>query len=303
MVALKHDVCVNTLAFDAVRKPDYRRLHHPSMHVEGVFDLGGSDTVPAYVEHVVHSPRNSVVTVLVAQAPVTSEIKSGIGPEIGLSAAFVVAVRGAQHSWPRRANAKVSAHPVTVDFGTLFVNQQRLNAGHGKRGKRGFRRCDPREVGDEHSTGLGLPPGVNNGALSLANMSVVPVPRFFINGLTDGSEHLKTVEFLAAKGLLAKPHQAANGGRSRVQNIHLVAVHNVPKTSGIGPRGHAFKHQRGGSSTQRAIYQVAVPGNPTDVGRTEMNLARLVLKGVDKRVSRPHHVSGTGVHHAFGLAG
>ena len=75
-----------------------------------------------------------------------------------------------------------------------------------------------------------------------------------------------------------------------------------PKPTRIGPSRYPFKHKGRSTGTQRAIYYVAMPGNPTNIGSAKMYISGAVLKYVNKRVVGPYHIPCGSMHHSFGLA-
>ena len=147
----------------------------------------------AHVEHIIDATGDAVVAVFVAKAAVAGKIKAGVCTKVGLAASLVVAIGSAEHSRPRRANAQISAHPIAVNFGSMLVDQHGVNTRHGKGGKRRLGGGHAREVGDHYTPGFGLPPGVHNRTFALADVAVVPIPGLFVDGFTDGSEHLEAV--------------------------------------------------------------------------------------------------------------
>jgi hypothetical protein len=60
-----------------VRHADDRRFRHERMRDQRALDLGGAHAVAADVDHVVDSPRDPVVAVLVAAAAVAGEVEPG----------------------------------------------------------------------------------------------------------------------------------------------------------------------------------------------------------------------------------
>ena len=97
-------------------------------------------------------------------------------------------------------------------------------------------------------------------------------------------------------------HEGADGGGRGVELVDLELLADLPETGGRRVCGHAFEHHRGRTIEQRAIDDVAVSGDPTDVGGAPVDVAGLVLKDVGKAVACIHHVSATCMDHALGLA-
>ena len=151
-------------------------------------DLGGADAVAGDVDHVVDAAGDPVVAVLVAAAAVAGEVLAGIGREVGLDEALVVAVDGAHLArpgidrgrdcrWPRPRSSLPSASTMT-----RLHAEERLGRRAGLQlGGAGQRR-------DQDAAGLGLPPGVDDRAAAVADHVVVPVPGLGIDRLADRAE-------------------------------------------------------------------------------------------------------------------
>src|SRR5690606_14958316 len=108
--------------------------------------------------------------------------------------------------------------------------------------------------------------------------------------------------------LVALAHQRAQRGRRSIEDFDLVLVDHLPEAAEVGIIGHAFEHHRDAAIGQRAIDDVAVPGDPADVGRAPIDLRAAVLAGaivehVFVRHGYPHRIAAGGVEHALGLAG
>ena len=68
----------------------------------------GADAVAGHVDHVVHPAGDPVIAVLVAAAAVAGEVLAGIGGEIGLEEALMVAPDGAHHPGPCVGDAQIA---------------------------------------------------------------------------------------------------------------------------------------------------------------------------------------------------
>ena len=71
-------------------------------------DLGGAEPVAGDVDHVVDPAGDPVIAVLVAPAAVAGEVLAGIGREVGLHEALVVAVDGAHLPGPGIGDAQIA---------------------------------------------------------------------------------------------------------------------------------------------------------------------------------------------------
>src|SRR5690606_36381119 len=176
------DVGVDALALDVVREADHGGLGHLGVQHQRAFDFGGADAVAADVDHVVDAAGDPVVAVGIAAAAVAAEVHAGVGLEVGVDEALVVAVDGAHLARPG-----VEHHQVALGFAledlAVGVDDRRPHAEErlGRRAGLGGDGAGDRR--DQDAAGLGLPPGVDDRALALAHHVVVPAPGFRVDRL------------------------------------------------------------------------------------------------------------------------
>ena len=102
---------------------------------------------------------------------------------------------------------------------------------------------------------------------------------------------------------VAALHQRADRGRRGVEDVDLVLVDHVPEPRIVRIVRHALEHQRGRAVRQRPIEDVAVAGDPADVGGAPVDVAVVIVEHVLMRHRREHQIAGAGMQHALGLAG
>src|SRR5690606_18605843 len=97
----------------------------------------------------------------------------------------------------------------------------------------------------------------------------------------------------------------ADGGRRGVELRDLVTFNDVPEPVPVGEVGRALVHQRRHAVGEDAVDDVAVPGDPAEVGGAPVDLVvvRVQVEDVLAGQVRLHHVPAGGVHDALGLAG
>ena len=154
----------------------------------------------------------------------------------------------------------------TFDRLTFGLEQNRLDAEERQRGGTRLGGGGARQRSDEDTAGFGLPPGIDDRALLMTDVLVIPHPGLGIDRLTNGTEQTQAGEIAFGDMLLALAHQGSDGGRSSIELVDLVLVADVPETTGVGVSRDALEHDRGSPVGQRAVDDVRVTGNPADVG-------------------------------------
>ena len=104
----QRDVGVDALALDVVRIADDRGLRHFRMRDQRALDFGGAEAMARDVDHVVDAAGDPVIAVLVAAAAVAGEVLAGIGREVGVDEALVIAVHGAHLARPGIGDAQIA---------------------------------------------------------------------------------------------------------------------------------------------------------------------------------------------------
>src|ERR1700722_1383811 len=167
---------------------------------------------------------------------------------------------------------------------------------------RGLPRRHSRQVGDHDPSRLGLPPRIHDRATLFPDLLIIPMPGFLVDRLPDRTQDLETTQILILHKIKPESHQAADSGGGSIDGIDVELVYNVPKTPGIGPGRNALEHNRDRPGTQRTINNITMSRDPTDIRRTEINVAGLILKYIDKTVIRKNHIARAGMNNPFWLA-
>ena len=137
---------------------------------------------------------------------------------------------------------------------------------------------------------------------------MIPHPGFGVDGFANRPEHAQ--RRLVVLGHLLRPvaHERADGRRRGVENVDLVALHHVPVPAVVGVHGRRLEHDSRRAVEQGAVHDVAVPGDPADIGGTPEQIVGdiLALLRSEQQVvgqRRPQQIPAGGVQHALGLAG
>ena len=110
----------------------------------------------------------------------------------------------------------------------MRVENDRLDTeeGYGCRSWLGFNGA--REWGYNDGSGLRLPESVNDGALLLSNVVVIPVPSFGVDGFTDTTQHSEGAEIVAGDVVFTKTTEETDGGGGGVELGDLVLLDGLP---------------------------------------------------------------------------
>src|SRR5919109_3858856 len=107
---------------------------------------------------------------------------------------------------------------------------------------------------------------------------------------------------MSARPLLTGSDKGADGGGGGVKDVHLIFIDDLPEAIPFRPVGGALVHQAGGAVGQRAVDDVAVAGDPADVGRAPIGVFLLQVKDPFGGEVGAQHVAAGGVHDALGPA-
>src|SRR5450759_2499728 len=78
-------------------------------------------------------------------------------------------------------------------------------------------------------------------------------------------------------------------------------IDDLPESPYVGVVGHALEHDSRRTVGKRAIYNVAVSGNPTDVCSRPVNILFTQIKNHLVRECGIYEITATGMQDAFGL--
>ena len=135
----------------------------------------------------------------------------------------------------------------------------------------------------------------------MADVFVIPHPRFGIDRFADGTEHAERRHVVFRGKFIAEANQSADGGGRGVEGIHFELLDNLPETSSVGECRHAFEHQRRAAVAERTVNHIAVAGDPANVGGAEIDVAFVDVENVFVRERAPQQIAGGAVDDALGF--
>ncbi|KAF5032183.1 hypothetical protein DSECCO2_619950 [anaerobic digester metagenome] len=180
------DERLDDVPFQGIGFPDDRGLRHRIVRDERALDLRGPDVVPGDDDQVVGPAEDHDVAVLVLHREVSCSVAARDGLPVG-AVARIVPVDRPEHGRPGLPDDQ-EPPGAGRDRLTRPVDDIHDGARYGSSGKPGFHRLADHR-GDDVHTGLGLPPGIHDRALSAADPVVVPLEGLGVEGFADGAEH------------------------------------------------------------------------------------------------------------------
>ena len=244
------------------------------------FNLGRTHPVARDVDHVIDPPRDPVIAIGIAAAAVAGEVIAAILAEIGLLEALMIAPKGAHLARPAVGDAQNTlGGGFGLDLGIGGIKDHRLHPKERLGGRPRLLRHGTRQRRDQMPPRFRLPERIDDRAFALADMGVVPVPRFGVDRLADRPQQLEAGEVVLFHPFRPLPHQRADRGRRGVELVDLVLGADLPEAACIGIGRNAFKHHRGRAIRQRTIDDIAVTCDPTHIGGAPEHIAIMVIEG------------------------
>src|SRR5690606_19373880 len=202
----RHDIGIDCLALDIVRTADYGGLGYPVVENQGAFHFRSTDAVARDVQHVINPAGDPVVAIGIPTRTVSGEIDALVGAEVGFHQALLIAVHGTDLARPGLLDHQVAIGG-TFELVAIVVYQCRDHTEQRAHGGAGLEVASTGQRGDQDGAGLGLPPGIDNRAATLANDLVVPFPYLGVDRLADTAEQAQGPTGRTLERFLTQCHQ------------------------------------------------------------------------------------------------
>ena len=202
------DEGIDALALDVMRIADHRRFSDGIVQHQGAFYFGSANAVAGDIDHVIYSAGNPVVTVFVAACTIAREVITGVGLEIGVDHALMVAIDAANLARPTLLDRQYATACAWYLI-ALLIKQHGLHAEERSGGRTGLEVGGTGQRGDENGPGFGLPPGVDDRAATLANHVEVPLPGFRVDRFAHRAEQAQAAARGGFDRVFALTHQGA----------------------------------------------------------------------------------------------
>ena len=165
------------------------------------------------------------------------------------------------------------ALPLPRHLVAVLVVDHRVDAEDARAAAARLHRLQRGQRAAEEAAVLGLPPGVDDRRLALADLGVVPAPDLGLDRLAHRGHVLEVVVVLL-RLLRADLAQHPDGGGRGVEDVHPELLRDPPGPPAVGVVGHALVDHRGRAERQRAVDDVGVAGDPADVGHAPVHVVR-----------------------------
>lgn len=302
-LGLHGDESVDGLSGEIISSSDDGSLGDSSVNDQRRLDLSGRKSVTRDVDDIIDSSLDPDVSVLVSSSTVSREVESGVGLEVGLDESGVILVDGSGDTRPGLGDDENSLDVVSDELSSGGrVEDLDLNSGEGEGSGSGLGWDRSGKRSDDDGSSLGLPVGVDDGALSSSDVVVVPVPGLGVDGLSDGSDDSQTLEGVILDEVLTKSSKETNGSRSSVEMSDLVLVNGVPVSRSGRVDGSGLEDGGGDSVEKRTVDDVGVTSDPSDVGHAGELVSRVDVEDVLDRESSSEQVTSSGVDDSLGLS-
>ena len=255
------------------------------------------------VDGVVHAAKNPEVPVLVNFCGIARRIAAK-AREVGLVLFFII-VHALHHAGPGAADDQVASLAASLGYVAIArgrANNRSVNAGQGLGGRAGLELGGIRHGGNHGTAGFGLPPCIHDGQFAAADVFMIPLPGFGVDGLTHAAKNAQAAQVVAFCPCLVHAHERADDRRCGVEYVDPEVFHNAPVPVGVRPCGHTFKHECCGPKRKRAVHTVGVAGDPPGVCRAPVHVVVAHVEAPLRGVRRVGEVAARRVHDARGLA-
>ena len=290
------------LPLDLVGTANDRSFGNGGMTDQGTLDLGGSEAVTGDVEHVIDTADDPEVSLLVTTRSVPREVGTFDLAPILLAVTLLVTPDTAEHRGPRFADDEFATLSmrnllaVVVDNGGIHPEER-------ERGRPGLAGCGSGKRSDHVRAGLGLPPGVDDRAAFVSDIPVKPHPGLGIDRFPNGAEKSQRGKVMLFEMLVTPLHEGADGRRGGVKDRDPVLGDQLPETVRLGPVRGPFVHEAGGAVGKRSVDEIAVTGDPADVGRAPVDILLPEVEDILGRGIRSHQIAARGVEDPLRLSG
>src|SRR6516164_9785506 len=277
---LERDIYLHHTAPDVIDHRDGGGFGDLGDGQRGGLDLLGAEPVASDVDHIIDPAEYPEVAVGGLERPVVGEVRPVV-PVFAIGVLVVLAVVGVQEPIGIAPDRLEDARPGVADadvarlasrnlVGVLVVDD-RVDAQHARPAAARLHRLQAGQRAAEKPAVFGLPPGVGDSCLALADLGVIPPPYLGLDRLAHCRHALEVVVVLLRLFRRDLAQHPDRRGRD-VEDVHAEVFGDPPRPPAVGVVGHPLVDHRGGAQRQRAVDDVGVAGDPADVGQAPVHV-------------------------------
>ena len=139
----------------------------------------------------------------------------------------MVAIDGAGHPRPSIEDDEVAGCRA-LEHIAIAVDDRGVDAEKWQRRRARLELGGAGQRRDQNAAGLGLPPGIDDGAALLADHAVIPFPGFRIDRLAHAAEEPERLPAAACDVVVAGTHQRPDRRRRGIEDVDTVLVDHLP---------------------------------------------------------------------------
>mmetsp|Transcript_5326 Transcript_5326/g.11589 ORF Transcript_5326/g.11589 Transcript_5326/m.11589 type:complete len:302 (-) Transcript_5326:853-1758(-) len=271
---------------------------------EGTLHLGGTDAMARHVKNVIDPPSDPNEPVLVASTSISGEVVARIGLHVHSEIALVITEAGSRNARPGLLDGQDTLNTIAFNFLTSRrIKDDGVNAVERQGTRSRLHRGASRQIGHDVSTRLGLPVGINNGTVLVADDFVVPPPSLWIDGLPDRAQDPQTGQVVLFGNVVPKPHQRTDGRGGGVEDGYLVTLDHVPVPTIVGVHGRTLEHEGAQPVEEGSVHDVGMAGNPPGIGNAGVDVRLLQIERSGRGMHGIKAVTCRGMDESLRLAG
>src|SRR5262249_47038947 len=168
---------------NGIRDADDRRFGNRRMAHERALDLHGPNPVAGAIQNIVYASKQPEIPVIIPARTVARQVDARVLAPVDRLVPVRVTPDRARHRrpWPSdyQVTTGICGHAIA-----LLVEDISLDTGEWARGRAGLGRDDSRQGSNHDLASFGLPPGIHDWTVAVANILVVPDPGLRIDRLT-----------------------------------------------------------------------------------------------------------------------
>ena len=276
-----------------------RRMCH-----ERTLNLGGADAMAGHVQNIIDTSGDPNEAIFITSATVPGEIVARVWLHVHRQIALMISEAGPSNARPRLLDGQHSLDAVALNLlSSRRIQHDRVNAIKGQSTTARFHGGASGKIRHDMTARLGLPIGVDNRAVRIADNFIIPSPCLGVDRFAHGAQDPQARKIILLGDVVAEAHEGPDGRGSRVEDRDLMTLDHVPIATIVGIHGGRLEHECAQTIQQRTVDNVGMPGDPSSIGNTGIHIALLQIERCGGGVHGIQTVSSGGMDQTLGLAG